>query len=151
MFSLVVSSGLGGIKVWETFFRDRARFAATAWFISLDDEPDVITIVNLSPVPAMVSHFQLEWRSPLPWPFSRSEPPLDETPDEGHTNFRIDGLGKFDLHFSEGEKLHWGKSAGSRALYLTLHLHGRVRPIRVMAHEGCRPRWQAWLLRLPSR
>ncbi|GGC61670.1 hypothetical protein [Chelatococcus reniformis] len=129
----LLSAGLAMLKVWETFIRDRLRLVADASLTILEDEPDEITVMNLSPFPIYVSHYTVAWRSP--WPFL-SEPAIEQTPFAGPIEFKIDGQGKIRLEFREGDKLRWGQFIGSRKLYLTLHIYGRRWPKVVIAHEG---------------
>lgn len=85
-----VSTGLAGIKIWETFWRDRLRLASTYSLTGEEGEPHLITIANLSSLPVQVSSAELYW-VPNFFPLNRPDP-CSATPDYFYTTtFRIDG------------------------------------------------------------
>ena len=79
IYAAVLSTLLGGIKLWETFWKDRIRLATTNSFSGQKGAADEITIVNLSNVPVQVSHWELGWKPRL---FKRGKPARDVTPDD---------------------------------------------------------------------
>lgn len=125
------------IKVWETFFRDKLRLVTTYSFNSLENVSDTISIVNLSPVPVMVSHWSLEWK---PRWFRQGTKSIDVTPDfDGldTTGLKIAPHDYEAIEFAGLDKFDWGhKTATGRRLILTLHLFGRRRPIALVVHRG---------------
>lgn len=91
LWGAVVSSGLAGIKIWETFWRDRIKIEST-YSISYSPEwPHQITIANMSSIPVQVSSAELYW-VPNFFPLKRRIPSI-ATPDYFYTTtFKIDGL-----------------------------------------------------------
>jgi hypothetical protein len=124
-----LSTILGLIKLWETFWRDRVKLSTTYSFTGAQGVADEITVVNRSDQPVQVSHWSLAWESKL---LHRSKTLEDLTPYEGGGRFVIDSKAEHTLYFSEGDKFDWGwKAAEGREMYLRLFLFGRRRPIKL--------------------
>jgi hypothetical protein len=121
-----VSTLLGLVKLWETFWKDRLRLSTTYYFGSRDGTANEITIVNLSGVPVQVSHWTLAWK---PNRFRWRTPAIDVTRDEGTPMFTIAPKDNHTLCFEESDYFDWSyRTARNRALFLTLHIFGRRRP-----------------------
>jgi hypothetical protein len=118
-----ISTILGAVKLWESFWKDRIRLATTYSFTGQEGASDKITIVNLSAVPVQVSHWTLAWKPNL---FHRKLSVIDVTPVEGTPMFTIPPRNSHTLNFEEQSKFDWGyRSAHHRQLFLTLHIFGQ--------------------------
>jgi hypothetical protein len=62
IWGAVVSTILGLVKLWETFWKDRIRLATTYSFTGEEGAPDTITVANLSGAPVQVSGWTLAWK-----------------------------------------------------------------------------------------
>jgi hypothetical protein len=122
-----VSTLLGLVKIWETFWKDRLRLEATHSFIDPCEKADEITVVNLSGLPVQVSHWTLAWK-PNPFRWRTSE--IDVTPEpECVGRFTIPSKGNYTLYFEEDAKFDSSyRTARHRNLYLTLNIFGRRQP-----------------------
>lgn len=146
-----VSTGLAGIKIWETFWRDRIKIEST-YSISFDGEwPHRITVANMSSVPVQVSAAELYW-VPNFFPLKRRHPSI-ATPDSFYTTtFRIDGHSSHAFVFEGKDKFDVSsETTEGRKLYIYLHIFGRSRPKRLLVYtpDNWRNRWwQRWRRRL---
>ncbi len=123
IWGAILSTLLAGVKIWETFWKDRIRLTTT---YSFSDEPstdDTITVVNLSGVPIQVSHWTLAWKPNL---FRWNTSTIDVTPEEGTGMFKIGPKDSHTISFNDLAKFDWSyRSAQHRQLLLTLHVFGR--------------------------
>lgn len=137
IWGAAVSTSLGLVKLWETFWKDRLRLETTYSFIGLREEADEITVVNLSGLPVQVSHWTLAWK-PNPFRWCTSE--IDVTPErepQSISRFTIPSKGEYTLYFEEDSKLDWSyRTAQHRNLYLTLYIFGRRRPKELKVGAG---------------
>lgn len=121
-----ISTLLGSVKLWETFWKDRVRLASNYSFSDAEGSTDKITAVNLSSVPIQVSHWVLAWK---PKPFRWCTSTIGVTPYEGTSMFKIEPRDSYTIRFEEEAKFDWSyRSASHRALFLTVHIFGRRRP-----------------------
>jgi hypothetical protein len=122
----LISTLLAGVKLWESFWKDRVKLDTSYSFIGLDDVPDEITVVNLTSIPVQVMSWALTWKPNL---FHRKLGELDQTPDDVD-GFTIPARGSHTLYFGDMDKLSWDHTISSnRTLKLMLFLYGRRRPI----------------------
>lgn len=123
-----LSTVLGGIKIWEVFFKDRVRLDTSFLFTDEPGGAHEIDIANLSPIPVQISAWTLAYEPRLfRWNLETVE--LTHAYNRG---FRIDGHSSKKLSFSGIDKFAWGSDAPSNTnLCLTLHIFGRTRPKRL--------------------
>ena len=125
VWGAALSTSLGFVKFWETFWKDRIRLDTSYSWSGQEGAIDEIVIANLSSVPLQVAYWSLAWKPKL---FHFRTSTLDVSPDEV-SGFKIDGKDTYTLYFEEQSKFDWGyRTSQHRALYLTLHLFGRKRP-----------------------
>lgn len=128
----VVSTGLAGIKVWETFFKDRLKLA-TSWVFTGDPGgAHVIYVANLSPTPVQVEAWTVAYKPrPFHWNIDKVELTYDD--NEG---FKIDGHSNKPLLFAGMNKFVWaGDAPPNTNLWLTLHIFGRKRSKRLLVYS----------------
>ena len=126
-----LSTVLAGIRVVEFFTKDRVRLYTSYAFRGHDSHDDEIVIANLSPVPVIVSSWELVWRPKLLW--SKREPE-DITPDfqDELNHFKVEGMGVYTMKFSGQHKVRWGHEIrDGRKLFLELRCFGRKRLVRL--------------------
>lgn len=135
LWGAAVSSGLAGIKIWETFWKDRVRLASTYSLTDQDGEPHTITVANLSSLPVQISSAELYW-VPNFLSFPRRSP-SSATPDHFFTEtFKIDGHDAHSFEFADQDKFSWDyKTTDGRKLYLYLHVFGRPSPVRLLVYD----------------
>lgn len=128
-----VSTILGMIKLWETFWRDRIRLVTSYYFCGHEDIEDRISVANLSPKPIQISYWKLCWE-PRFWSRIGS---IDMSPyDDDDREFSIAAHGKHTLHFSQETKLDWSlKTRTGRQLFLYLHMFGRKKPYKLRVYS----------------
>ncbi|PND19034.1 hypothetical protein CN934_24995 [Ensifer sp. MMN_5] len=129
LWGACVSTGLAGIKIWETFWKDRIRLDTTHLFVGEGGPPSEISVANLTSLPVMVSSWQLVWEPKvLRWWVKR----LDCTPDE-NWGFTIDRYSVKTLEFDEERRFGWGyRVSRHRTLCLYLRTYGRKQPLRLV-------------------
>jgi hypothetical protein len=129
-----LSTLLAAVKLWEAFWKDRLRLETTHSFDGRPEEPDEITIVNLSSVPVQVAYWSLVW---APRFMRWRTLPIDATPEEGAGRFTISPKDCHTLRFAGEDKFDWSyRSASHRQLLLTLHIFGRRRPKVLKVSSG---------------
>lgn len=117
-----LSTLLGGVKVWETFWRDRIRLATSYRLNSYEGIPDEIVVTNLSSQTVQVSGWELAW-TPRRCAHVKA---IEVTPDEGAGAFTLAPKSAHTLTFEEQDKLPWGGDVSNqRQLCLTLHFFDR--------------------------
>jgi hypothetical protein len=130
MWGAIVSTGLAGIKIWETFYKDRLRLAKSYMLTGETGGEHEITVANLSSVPVQVSSWSVAYEPKLfRWKTKR----IDVTPDwDKVSGFRIDGHSTHTLFFGGEDQFEWGwKIQQGRKLCLALYIFGRKRPKRL--------------------
>lgn len=134
IWGAVLSTLLAGVKIWETFWKDRIRLTTTYSFTGEPGTTDTITVVNLSGVPIQVSHWTLAWKPNL---FRWNTSTIDVIPEEGADMFKIAPKASHTLPFENHSKFDWSyRSAQHRQLLLTLHIFGhRSKVLKVHAGQ----------------
>jgi len=80
-----LSTVLGVVKLWETFWKDRTRLTVTRFFTTQEGVSDESTVVNLSGVPVQVSSWTLAWKPKFFFRWNTST--IEVTHDEEGTMF----------------------------------------------------------------
>jgi hypothetical protein len=128
-----VSTILGLVKLWETFWKDRVRLVASGHFTTQEGVSDEIVIVNLSGAAVQVSYWTLAWKPNF---FRRNTSKIDVTP-EGNNIFAIPANDRHVLEFQEQDKFDWSHRGTLHSqLYLTMHIFGRRKPKVLKVHAG---------------
>jgi len=129
-----ISTLLGGVKLWETFWKDRLKLATTYSFSDQSDAAHEITVVNLSGVPVQICRWSLAW---MPNSFRWFTSTIDVTPQEGAGIFTIPPKDSYALYFKEDSKFDWSyRTTRHRHLDLTLHIFGRSKPYMLKVYAG---------------
>jgi hypothetical protein len=135
IWGAALSTFLGAIKIWETFWRDRIRFETSSFFCGFDQMEDRISVANLSPKTVQVHYWELKWE---PRHFWSKVDSIDVSPhDYDCQQFEIKGHSKYTLRFVEFSKFDCSiKTKTGRQLCLYLHTYGRKKPYKLRIHAG---------------
>lgn len=129
----LLSTMLAGIKLYETFWKERIRLESTFSLTGDSGAPHEITLVNLSTVPVQVSHWTLAWE---PRWYRPTLPSKDVSPDETG-RFKIEGRGERTILFDGQDKFAWDHSiAKGRRLVMRLYIFGKRGSIRLIIGAG---------------
>lgn len=131
LWGALVATGLAGIKIWETFWKDRLRLDTSYMLTGETGGAHEITVANLSPKPVQVVSWTLAYEPKLfHWRVKR----MDVSPDwQDIGKFKIDGHSSFTLSFGEENQFPWGwKARKGRKLCLDLKIYGRKKPKRLI-------------------
>jgi hypothetical protein len=101
-----VSTILGVVKLWETFWKDRIRLTTSYSFTQEEGAADTITVVNLSGAPVQVSGWTLAWKPNFFSQWNTST--IEVTHEEEGTMFTIPARDRYTLEFQESDKFDWG-------------------------------------------
>lgn len=139
-----VSTALAGIKIWETFWKDRLKLESTFSLTTHVGEAHKITVANLSSLPVQISFVELYW-VPNFFPLKRRETDL-ATPTEYYTSIRkIDGHSHLTFEYSGDDRFDWSyETVQGRRLYMYLHIFGRDRPRRLLIYSPDSWRRSKW-------
>ncbi|MEQ1863548.1 MAG: hypothetical protein ABL996_02730 [Micropepsaceae bacterium] len=118
----VLSTIMAAIKVWE-LWRYRFRVEVGGSFTSAADIGNKINILNLSPDPLILTHWEVFYGSGM-WPFRRETSICDREYDAN--NATIASNSTYPLTFAN--ELYFSTTPDElkgRAIYICLHIAGR--------------------------
>lgn len=127
----VISTVLGGIKLWETW-RDRRRLTTSYSICYANDGESQIIIENPSNTPVMVTYWELLW---IKGSLFRRKIIDGVFPNEGYCNITIKAHDRYVLSFEGGQQHYSGGNPTKAKLYLKLHIAGRNRPCSYIAYD----------------
>lgn len=113
VWGALLSTVLGGLKIWEMFWKDRVRLYSTYNLTGPGGPDSTVTTANLTPLPVMVRGWSLVWEPRALRFWAKSN---DVTPYEAR-GFMVKGHTTFEMSFDEETRFAWDwKTAKHRDL-----------------------------------
>ena len=137
--ALILSVVLTIIKVWEIWWKEHPRFDTSYSFTTQEDEPDIITLVNTSPIAIQISFWKLLWKPKKNFLFflRKNREIIDVTPEDGGEAFRINERDHVKICIEDRDKFQWGhQKTKTHALYIILGVHGSKIIREILVYDG---------------
>ena len=132
IWGAVLSSFLGGIKVWE-LWRSRRKIEVSYGFDSRPEVGNEIIIRNISDKPMIITYWELQF---CVFNWFRWVPDKTENPGEDRHDIFVAAHTSLSLPFRGECFFKWGRDAfKGKRLYLELQIAGKSKPIRFFVYK----------------